>query len=99
MKGSKLPPPIYPSPAENPDCKCIYPMQQLLCPTGHMTECHFPHPCDIAACSHLERYFVSPERIAQLRADFYAAFYAAHPHRKRQIARVLQDVETLEGTA
>jgi hypothetical protein len=32
------------------------PMACMFCPTGHMTECHYPYDCYEAQCSHLERY-------------------------------------------
>lgn len=32
------------------------PMACQFCPTGHMTECHYPLTCSQAKCSHLSRY-------------------------------------------
>ena len=60
MKRSELI--TYPPPAENPDCQC-YPsaMNAFFCPYGHMTECHYPKPCDVAKCSHLARYDIEFE--------------------------------------
>ena len=41
-------------------CRCrasgAGPAAAMFCPTGHMTECHYPLPCDQAACGHLPRY-------------------------------------------
>lgn len=28
------------------------PMACMFCPTGHMTECHYPHTCDSEHCHH-----------------------------------------------
>jgi len=30
------------------------PMACMLCPVGHMLECHYPHTCGDARCSHLK---------------------------------------------
>ena len=48
----------YAPPNEVPKCLCLDkgPMAHMLCPGGHLTECHFPLTCADATCSHLPRY-------------------------------------------
>ena len=49
----------YAPPESSPNCACRRQGQQqaaILCPTGHLTECHHPLGCREAACSHLTRY-------------------------------------------
>ncbi len=36
----------------NPDCQCFNPMAAMVCPTGHMLECHYPLSCEEAECDH-----------------------------------------------
>jgi hypothetical protein len=36
----------------NPDCICSNPMAAMLCPYGHMLECHYPQTCTEAECGH-----------------------------------------------
>ena len=36
--------------------KNIHPLSCMFCPTGHLLECHFPHDCATAKCSHLYKY-------------------------------------------
>ncbi len=36
----------------NNDGKHVGMMKCMLCPVGHMTECHYPHPCAIDVCDH-----------------------------------------------
>ncbi len=36
--------------------KAASPIACSLCPTGHLLECHFPHDCATAKCSHLSKY-------------------------------------------
>ena len=31
------------------------PMACMFCSFGHMTECHYPHTCEEAECSHYQR--------------------------------------------
>lgn len=31
------------------------PMACMFCPYGHMMECHYPHTCEEAECSHYQR--------------------------------------------
>ena len=33
----------------------VPPMRCMFCFTGHMTECHYPHSCSEAECSHYQR--------------------------------------------
>lgn len=40
----------------HPLCRCENGMAAMFCPTGHLTECHYPMKCREAQCSHLERY-------------------------------------------
>lgn len=37
---------------ENPDCRCLAPMQRMFCMTGHILDCHYPLTCSEAECSH-----------------------------------------------
>lgn len=47
----------YAPPDHAPLCRCrASPIAATFCPTGHMTECHYPLTCDQAACGHLPRY-------------------------------------------
>jgi hypothetical protein len=39
----------------NPECRCN-PMQAMMCPYGHMLECHYPKTCREADCQHSRRY-------------------------------------------
>jgi hypothetical protein len=39
----------------NEKCVCPTPMHAMACPWGHMTECHYPHDCRDARCSHFLR--------------------------------------------
>jgi hypothetical protein len=39
----------------NPKCICAHPMAPTFCPYGHMLECHYPHTCEEAGCSHYQR--------------------------------------------
>jgi hypothetical protein len=57
--------PCYPEPACNPNCQCRgNPMRAFFCPVGHMLECHYPHDCRTAGCSHLGKYDLEPEEVA-----------------------------------
>lgn len=72
----------YPSPEENELCKC-YPdlMKAFFCQYGHAMECHYPMPCDVACCSHLEKYGFTESEIAKIRKLAEAAiapFYDLH---------------------
>jgi hypothetical protein len=61
--------PNYPEPALNPACQCRgNPMRAFMCMTGHMLECHYPHSCSQAGCSHLARYDFEPDEVAELEA-------------------------------
>ena len=33
----------------------LTPIACMFCPNGHMLECHFPHTCEEAQCSHYEQ--------------------------------------------
>jgi hypothetical protein len=58
----------YPPPERNPDCQCRDdPLRQMLCPCGHMTECHYPRECSDARCSHLANYDEPPPDHPSLR--------------------------------
>lgn len=39
-------------PPANEACRCPSVMATLLCPTGHLLECHYPMRCQEAQCSH-----------------------------------------------
>jgi hypothetical protein len=47
---------VYPPPNENPACICTNPMQSFFCAFGHLLECHYPHTCREANCSHMDGY-------------------------------------------
>jgi hypothetical protein len=52
---------VFPSPDESPQCLCRgNAMKAFFCPWGHMTECHYPHQCGEALCSHLAKYDLDP---------------------------------------
>jgi len=64
----------YPDPQHNSLCQCKdNPLRAFWCITGHMTECHYPHRCSEAACSHLHNYDFSQDEIEVLEADARAA--------------------------
>lgn len=47
----------YAPPSQAPVCPCNAAGNPgILCPTGHMLECHHPLTCEAAACNHLLRY-------------------------------------------
>jgi hypothetical protein len=39
----------------HPLCRCENGMAAMCCPSGHLTECHYPMNCREARCAHLER--------------------------------------------
>ena len=39
----------------NPECRCPHGMAAMVCPYGHMLECHFPLTCAEAECEHYRR--------------------------------------------
>lgn len=60
----------YPSPAENPICRCkTNPFNATLCEHGHMMECHYPYVCRTAGCSHLSKYDVTPEEFKAMQDE------------------------------
>ena len=60
----------YAKPENAPLCRCKDKavLTAMFCPTGHITECHFPLNCRQAACSHLPRYEeeLEPQDMARL---------------------------------
>lgn len=61
--------PNYPEPVLNPHCKCRgNPLLMMMCPTGHMLECHWPYDCESAGCNHLCKYGYTPEEVQMLQA-------------------------------
>jgi hypothetical protein len=36
----------------NDKCVCPTPMAAMVCPFGHMLECHYPMDCEEAECDH-----------------------------------------------
>lgn len=48
---------------EAADCPqgALTPMGCMFCPYGHMLECHYPHTCEEAECSHYEREMMAEE--------------------------------------
>ena len=44
--------PFLTCPAQNNDR--VTPAACMVCPTGHMTECHYPYSCWEAECSHYQ---------------------------------------------
>ena len=51
----------YAAPDAVPFCQCRANGDlPLLCPTGHLLECHHPLSCTDAACGHMRRYQDSP---------------------------------------
>lgn len=47
--------PLYLPADKNPKCRC-WPniLAVMLCPFGHLLECHYPKTCAEAECSHWE---------------------------------------------
>jgi hypothetical protein len=44
---------LYPPPERQPGCLCLgSPVAPMVCPFGHMTECHYPERCAAALCAH-----------------------------------------------
>lgn len=37
------------------------PMACMFCPTGHMTECHYPYSCEEANCGHYQAQLAQEE--------------------------------------
>jgi len=84
----------YPSPNQNPACVCKgNPMRAFWCSFGHMLECHFPHTCTKAACSHLAKYDFDQEQIEALEADARAAVEngALAPYRFDEHGQIVVD--------
>jgi hypothetical protein len=63
--------PTYPPPPRiaaqlglpgNPACTCPTPLASLLCPFGHLTECHQGQSCEAAQCFHWHRAHRTEER-------------------------------------
>ena len=59
----------YVNPSEAEMCVCPNALAATFCSTGHSLECHFPLTCDMAACSHLEKYGFNPELVATLEGE------------------------------
>lgn len=59
--------PLYPHPSENPLCKCKGDkLMSVLCPYGHLHQCHHPYDCASAGCGHLYKYEIEPEKADKL---------------------------------
>lgn len=63
---------LWPAPESNPHCICKpNPLAMMFCQVGHMTECHYPYGCDMAACSHLVKYDYTVEEVQALTAKAF----------------------------
>ena len=63
MDTSYLPPRL----TERCICK-EFPIRATMCLMGHVTECHYPMDCALAACSHLANHDFETDEIARIRA-------------------------------
>lgn len=85
----------YPIPEENPGCRCIgNPIAAMFCGMGHMLECHAPHNCADAGCSHLAKYLYTSEEFQKMQSQAREKLRGGQlpPYRLDELGNVVIDL-------